>query len=70
MSKGEDDFRDAVLREAAGGPVAKMIPTYDSRTGRLYYPGQGRNVRLKNEKKRKKRRKMTKDSRRKNWRRK
>jgi hypothetical protein len=31
----------AILAEAAGtGPVVPTIPTYDYRTGRVYFPGQ------------------------------
>jgi hypothetical protein len=59
----------AILAEAAGtGPVVPTIPTYDYRTGRVYFPGQEK----KKEKpkghraKRKRKGRMAKASRRKN----
>ena len=37
MSLTEEQIT-ALLAEAAGGPVARMFPTFDPRTGRLRYP--------------------------------
>lgn len=35
----EEQIKD-ILAEASGGPVAWWVPTFDRRTGRVYFPGQ------------------------------